>query len=193
MQHDFTDSMSRKSNEDLQKIITTDSTDYLPEAVEAARLEVNKRAERQIKFEQYEDGQILEVLKNKSKYPDFEVQIAIEILKQRNIYSDFLQQESDNRIIDQVQRLTSDISVERYPALRLISMGYRILAWTVAISTVIAFIISISNKSSDFFVNIIILISGGILFITLLAIAEGIKLLTDIEYNTRLSAAQRKS
>jgi hypothetical protein len=90
---------------------------------------------------------------------------------------------------------TSNLNVGRkYPALRALSTILSIIAWLVAIFTVIVVITLFSNTSQYEKVSMIYpfiaLVVGAILFIALLAYSEIIIVFVDIEENTRKSALQ---
>jgi hypothetical protein len=77
----------------------------------------------------------------------------------------------------------------RYPALITISTLYRILAWLSLIGSIVAGIIWDGDKSDFSFPLLIEFIIVGVIgCITFLAIAEGIMVFIDIEYNTRKTA-----
>ena len=81
-----------------------------------------------------------------------------------------------------------ELPEKRYSALRTISVLYRVAAWGILVLTAIIAVIFLSqliqhqDVSSYIFFSII---GGSLLFITLLAIFEGIKVIIDIEDNTR--------
>ena len=91
-------------------------------------------------------------------------------------------------ITQDIQKLKSDAVNRKYPALRFISDLYKILAWIIVVATAIVFFFGLSQEKLGILVAIGSIVIGGILVVTLLAIAEGIKLFIDIEHNTRLTA-----
>jgi len=82
-----------------------------------------------------------------------------------------------------------------YPALEIISGFYKVLAWIVAIFTVISSIFIFVSDMGYYnflpygipriFIVIANLILGGLSFISLLGISEIIKVFLNIEQNTR--------
>lgn len=77
---------------------------------------------------------------------------------------------------------------KKYPALRIISGVYYILAWIVIIFTLFCGFVFAKDSIALFFVIIVI---GAIVSISLLAFSEGIKVFIDIEENTRLNMTRR--
>lgn len=82
----------------------------------------------------------------------------------------------------------------KYPALRTLSGILTFIAWLIAVLTVIAVVILITNSHSSYdggysaFYTFGVLAIGAISFITLLAYSELIKVFIDIEENTRRTA-----
>lgn len=80
---------------------------------------------------------------------------------------------------------------KRYPALRVISTIYRILAYLSAVGGIIGVMVGISKMSERYggaaggTILLLSLLYGAIAFITFLAIAEAIHVFIDIEENTR--------
>lgn len=80
---------------------------------------------------------------------------------------------------------------KRYPALRVISTIYRILAYLSAVGGIIGVMVGISEMSERYggavggTILLLSLVCGAIAFITFLAIAEAIHVFIDIEENTR--------
>jgi hypothetical protein len=70
----------------------------------------------------------------------------------------------------------------KYPALRAIATAYQIFAAAVGIATAIAVAIALSQSA---LIALLCLVVGVGAVISLLAIAEGIKVFVDIEENTR--------
>jgi hypothetical protein len=75
---------------------------------------------------------------------------------------------------------------KRYPALRTIATILTIFAWIVGIVAIISTIILGSDMGLLF--AVLALISGGLIFVGLFAIAESINVNIDIEENTRKMA-----
>lgn len=91
-----------------------------------------------------------------------------------------------------MQRLKTDVIYERYPALKFISGFYRVLAWICFVGSIITFIYLLTQGKLGIPLAIGTILIGGILFVTFLAIAEGIKLFMDIAQNTRITAINSK-
>ncbi len=83
--------------------------------------------------------------------------------------------------------------VEKYPALRIISGMYNFFAWLIAIAAVIGIFMVIDNNSREegLLISLGIFIIGIIIFISLRAVAEVIKVFIDIEENTRKAADKK--
>jgi len=84
---------------------------------------------------------------------------------------------------EEIQKIIQNKGL-RYPALRLISGIFRIVAWLAGIAALIIIYKLISSNSDITFV-LGTLVIGAILTISLLAISEIIIVLVDIEENTR--------
>ena len=84
---------------------------------------------------------------------------------------------------EEVQRTVQQSGL-RYPALRIISGIFRIVAGVAGIAAIIIIFQLISNNSDSTYI-IATLVIGAILTISLLAISETIIVLVDIEANTR--------
>ena len=72
----------------------------------------------------------------------------------------------------------------RSHALRTISGVFSLLAWIIAVVAVISAIISFKGMFS-MFIALLILVGGAVTVIGLFAVAESIKVIIDIEENTR--------
>lgn len=193
MKNQFEDGMTMRTNEDLQKIVVSQAGDYQPEAVIAAEKEIKKREFIRDKLSKYSDEQILEILKSRQKYQPYEVQGADAEAKKRNLNFNYEKEKIDAGINEEIQKLKTDVVNERYPALRFISGVYRLLAWTILIATIIILLYMSSQGGQmgiPFTVGAILI--SGILFVTMLAAAEGIKVFIDIAHNTRITALNSK-
>ncbi len=82
------------------------------------------------------------------------------------------------------QKVTGD----RYPALITIASIYQILAFLVAIAALIIIFKDITQVSGGSIISLIALVLGSLIVLGLFAVAEGIKVFIDIEYNTRQAA-----
>ena len=197
MKNQFTDAMSKRTDADLQIIVTEQRNDFQPEAIEAAEQEIIERKLKREEFSKYSDEQLLEFLKSRKKNPSpdhhpYEVESAEGEAKKRNIQFDIGDENIETEINKEIQKLKTDVVRERYPALRFISGLYRLLAWLFAIATVIVFVYMLSQGQMDVLSGIGVLMGGGIIFVTLLAAAEGIQVFVDIEHNTRISATNSR-
>ena len=85
MKNKFEDVMSKRTDEELKKIVSSPAGDYLPEAVKAAEQEIEKRqliVERQSK---YSDEQLSAILTSGNNYQEYEIQAAeIEAKKRKS-------------------------------------------------------------------------------------------------------------
>lgn len=190
MKNQFTDAMSRKTDDDLQKIVTAQAGDYQPEGIEAAKQEIENRESVMQRLSKYTNEQILEILKSKKDYQPFLVKGAYEEAKTRNLQSNFEEVNRETAIKEEIQKLKFDLVSERCPALRFISGIYKLLAWLILIATVITLFYTQSQAHGQISIPFVIgtIVIGGILFVTMLAVAEGIKVFIDIEHNTRITA-----
>lgn len=193
MKNQFEDAMSKRKDEDLQKIVSSQAGDYQPEAVKAAEQEIKKREFVRDKLSKYSDEQILEILKSRKNYQQFEIAAADEEANKRNLNFNYEEVKAETVINEEIKKLKTDVMSERYPALIFISGIYRLLAWIILIATAIILFYMLSQGGQmgvPFAVGAILI--GGILFVTLLAAAEGIKVFIDIEHNTRITAMNSK-
>jgi hypothetical protein len=77
----------------------------------------------------------------------------------------------------------------KYPALRVIAGIFKVLAWLLAVISVIVALAGLQNPAV-FFLSIL---AGFIACVMLLAISESIKVFIDIEANTRKVAESKSS
>jgi len=87
--------------------------------------------------------------------------------------------------IQEGQIKMEDKDKTKYPALKLISGVYKLLAHLTAIISILISVFYILNNNGEYIIPIITIISGGILVITFFAISEIILIFIDIEKNTR--------
>jgi len=87
----------------------------------------------------------------------------------------------------------------KYPALRAIAKLYKLMAWLVAIATVLSGglgVAMLGSESSRGFPSVIWLVvsvvGGALVFISLWAAAETVLVFVDIEQNTRQIAETRQ-
>ena len=189
MKNQFEEAMAKRTDSELENILNSQPGDYQSGAIEAAEQEINRRKVIRDKFSKYSDEQIIEILKSKNNYQSFEIEVANEEAERRNLHFKIEKEKVEKEISKEIQNLKTDIVKERYPALRFISGLYRILAWLIGIATAIVFLYMLSQGQMGIPIGIGVLIGGGILFVTFLAIAEGIKVFIDIEHNTRITAS----
>jgi hypothetical protein len=189
MKNQFAEEMAKRTDSELDNILNSQPGDYKSEALEAAKQEMNKRTIIRDKFSKYSDEQIVEILISTTEFHPFEVEVANEEAERRNLHFKIEKEKMEKEINKEIQNLKSDIVKERYPVLEFISKLYKILAWLIGITAVIAFFCLLSKGQSSMYIGIGVLIGGGILFVTFIAIAEGIKVFIDIENNTRITAS----
>jgi amino acid transporter len=88
------------------------------------------------------------------------------------------------------------MSQHRFPALKTIAWIFRIVAWVIALLTVVFFVIFMFTDSVEFqyegwvkvAVGLGIILAGALYVLLLYAAAEGILVLLAIEENTRKAA-----
>ena len=100
MKNNFEDVMSKKTNEELARIISSPLGDYQIEAVKAAEQEINKRNIIVDEKSKYSDEQILDILKSSTNYQDFEVQAAEVEAEKRNIAFCNIPEKSGTTVIE---------------------------------------------------------------------------------------------
>lgn len=110
--------------------------------------------------------------------------------------SDFSRPEVSPSVYENIQDIEFSLSVTKYPALSGLAGIYKVLAYLVmGLSLLVAVsILAINNSSvgvlgvsigSKLAASFLTLLSGGVIGLTLLAISESIKVLLDIECNSR--------
>ncbi|MEO8146855.1 MAG: hypothetical protein ABI723_04410 [Bacteroidia bacterium] len=190
MKNNFTNQMSKLSDVELEKVLQQ-RNDYQPEGVEAAEQEIKKRKFIQEKISKYSNEEILEILKSRKNYQPYEVEAASAETQKRNLHSDYEEVKIETGINEEIQKLKTSVVSERYPTLRFISGVYRFLALLVIIATAIILFYGLKVGTNGLVFSIGVIVIGGILFVTSLAAAEGIKVFIDIEHNTRISALKK--
>lgn len=80
------------------------------------------------------------------------------------------------------------LGTNKYPALRTIAGIYTAFAWIVGILAIILAIYFGSKGEAGLFIALPTLVVGALIILGVLAVAESIKVLIDIEYNTRQTA-----
>lgn len=187
MKSQFEEVMSKKTTVELEKIINSSPGDYQEEAIEVAKNELQKRALFKEGISKYTDEQLFEIINSQSQ--SYEVNIAIEEADKRGLIEDEGIKSTQNRENPELKKLQTEVSFYKYPALRFISGVFRLIAWIIAVISAIAIVYLITQGELGIVGALGVLIGGGILFVIHLAIAELIKVFIDIEYNTRIGAA----
>lgn len=77
---------------------------------------------------------------------------------------------------------------EKYPALRTIAGLYTAFAWIVGIVAIIIALYFGSKGETGLIIAVSTAVVGGLIVLGVLAVSESIKVVIDIEYNTRQSA-----
>jgi hypothetical protein len=99
--------------------------------------------------------------------------------------------EVDDNVADDNGGSGNPVIQTKYPALRVISVIFKVLAVIAAMAGLIGALVALSgNTNGSAAGGIIVLLSllyGGIVCIYLLAISEGIRVFIDIEENSRLT------
>lgn len=107
MKNQFEDAMSKRTDEDLQKIIGSQADHYHPEAVKAAEQEIKKREFFRDELSKYSDEQILEILISGKNYQQFE--IAAEEAKKRNLNFNYEEVKAETVINEEIKKLKIDV------------------------------------------------------------------------------------
>jgi hypothetical protein len=192
MKSQFEEAMSKRTTVELEKIINSSPGDYQEEAIEAAKNELQKRSLFKEGISKYTNEQLLEIINSESQFQSYKVDIANEEAEKRGLKEEEKRKTTQNRMNQELNKLQSEVSFDKYPALRFISGVFRLLAWIIAITALIAMIYLITQGDLGIVSALGVLVGGGILFIIHLAIAELIKVFIDIEYNTRIGAANHR-
>lgn len=191
MKSQFEEAMSKRTTVELEKIINSSQGDYQEEAIEAANKELQKRSLFIEGISKYPDEQLLEIINSQSQFQSYKVDIANEEAEKRGLKGEEKRKTTQNRMNKELKKLQTEVSFNKYPTLRFISGVFRLLAWIIAITAVIAFYL-ITEGDLGIVSALGVLVGGGILFFILLAVAELIKVFIDIEYNTRIGAANHR-
>ena len=107
MENKFENAMSKRTNEELTKIINS-SSDYQAEAIQAAEQEIQKRQSIVDEQSTYSDEQLLEILTSKNNYKEYEIQNAeIEVEKRKKM--ELLKDEENKKTeIDSKEKMNED-------------------------------------------------------------------------------------
>ena len=82
--------------------------------------------------------------------------------------------------------------IDKYPALRTIARFFRVFAWIVGILAIIIAIYFGSQNVAGILFALLTIVVGTLIVSVALVLAESIKVITDIEYNTRQMAKNNK-
>lgn len=172
--------MIARERDDFVKQLAESSIQSLIDSKALQRLQDNNPTVRQaalaeIDGEQLKNTHILSTIENIATTDDDETKMKAQALLAKQ------QEELRQKQFRQESATTLSPST-KYPALRTIAGFYRILALIAGIFAVIG---AISNLGESVILALAVLIMGAVATITLLAIAEGIYVLIDIEANTR--------
>ncbi len=171
------------SSDKLKRIIETESAAYSWEFIDNAKdeliirgesFEFNKQTQKDISSMSDVDLKYL-VEYDWSNYHLEYIEIARKEFLKRNLKNDVE--------TEQIEEKPVSANDNKYPALQMVSGIYQVIAVLIAIGGLIGGVYL-------FYQNVVVLgiayiIGGAILAIMFYAISESIKLLTDIEYNTR--------
>lgn len=83
------------------------------------------------------------------------------------------------------------VGTDKYPALRTIAGFFTFFAWIVGILSIIIAVYFGSQREAGIFIALPTIIVGALIVLGVLAVAESIKVLIDIEYNTRQAANKK--
>lgn len=188
MKNEFADHMAKCTDAELEKILEQQN-DYQPDAVEAAKQQINIRNNKRDQVSKLSNEQLVDLIKLKQKninHYDIEIEAAEAEAKKRNI----IIQSEESTITNQSYNSTS--IEKKYHALRLTSGLYKVLAWIILLGSLAICILTISQGEKGIPLAIGSILGGSALFLTCLALAEGIKVFIDIEHNTRVTALNSK-
>ena len=113
-------------------------------------------------------------------YPSDLIEAAINEAKKRKLDYDY-------------SNATSRLLNERYPRLRFISNVFRVSAYIVIILAILYFVSSLIDDRLEIQSGIKGILAGLILYLFFLAISELIKVIIDIEYNTRVTSMNSRN
>lgn len=167
--------MSKKTNEALRFILDAPEGTYQADALTAARQEWDQRQVAipteippvtATAIKDMEEPPVKAALK-----PDVELETA--------------HQSTPCAPVVEQQR-----PVERYPALKLIAGFYNVLAWLVLVAVVLGLAGMAAMEILTGWRVAGLMLGGGLLFVSLMALSEVIKLFIDMEKNTRHGVKQ---
>ena len=173
------------SSKKLKEIVEKQSSSYNLNFIDYAKDELIKRGER-FPFDEKLEKEIGQMnddyLKNlvEHEWNNFQLE-DIEIArkeylkrKYKNETNDLEQDEEQKEVIE-----------KKYPALRTITGIYSFFAWIIGIATIIVTIYFGQNGQAGLMISVPALVVGALIVLGILAASESIKLLIDIEENTR--------
>ncbi len=83
------------------------------------------------------------------------------------------------------------LGTDKYPALRTIARFFTVFAWLLGIFAVILAVYFGSKGEEGLFIALPTLVVGALMVLGVLAVSESIKVVIDIEYNTRQLAKKK--
>lgn len=97
----------------------------------------------------------------------------------------------ENLKTTEVLNQTISLGTIKYPALRAIAGFYVVFAWIVGVLAIIIAIYFGSKGESGLFIALLTLVVGVLIVLGVLVVSESIKVVIDIEYNTRQTANKK--
>lgn len=194
MENDFTEYMSQLTDKALDKVIML-KEDYQREAVIAAEAEIIKRKNFENYLQTLKEQQLIEIIEMPDEYWTETIKYSTEELKKRG--SQYIQEKEKDIPIQapaetveekigktEVKKQVSGTDTRnKYPALSTIRGILLVNAVLVLFFGVIFFFYMMAVKSYG--IGFLSLLAGILIALIYWASAELIKLLIDIEYNTR--------
>ncbi len=101
------------------------------------------------------------------------------------VYSGRFKINDSNNIEDSTRNILNNEN-EKYPALRTVSIIYKIFAWVIGLAAIVIAILLMQAGQAGLIFAIISIVVGGLIVLGVMAIAESILVLIDIEHNTRI-------
>lgn len=170
------------STKKLQEIIDTQSYSYSRSFIDYVKDELIRRGEN-FTFNSKTEKEVASLnntdLKKlvENEWNNFHLEY-LEIARKEYLHRKFIN-ETENDI-------TLKDAVDKYPAMRTLSVVYSVFAAIYGILIVILIFSILANNLPNAFLYVIsIIIVGALIVLTLLAISESIKVLINIEENTR--------
>lgn len=170
MNNRFEEVMSKKTDEALRFILEAPEGTYQEEALTAARQEWEKRTKR-------------EVTPDETATRDEQVVLPDELIHpgENDVLADGV-----SSGWERLERPTSPLlPTVRYKTLRFIAGFYQVLAWLVLVLVILALAGLIVLRLLTWWQVLAVLLGSVLLFVTLLAVSELIRLFIVMERNTR--------